>query len=442
MADKNQKIRESHREKRVVEPKAKRMVEEETDEGLDGFDVIDLDGFDIIEFEDEIDRSDKRHSKYIEEEPEEPKVREKKRAKRKNRGDVPESWYEKPEGALTFGRVIGRLLAVILSTLLVVLVFVVLALAILFKGPSEEARRLMTLSCHETSAMKWLPTLFMSTEDYNAILNPEEEVTEDEAPAEKFVALPMVAGAEDEMSKADDGSVFEAQDESLPELEVIDINGGTFKGKMMIVRKPERVKIAAIDHFGGVGWTLSQFLEKYDAIGCTNAGGFEDENGKGKGGIPDGLVIQNGQIVYGSAGSHYVDVVGFDANHMLHVGNMSGQDALNAGIVDGASFQTGPVLIKNGERQSGFVSGINPRTCIGQTADGTVLLIAVEGRMPDSLGATFEDMTDILEKYGAINAGNFDGGSSSGMYYEGERITRSCSVIGDRPLPTAVIVTR
>ena len=210
----------------------------------------------------------------------------------------------------------------------------------------------------------------------------------------------------------------------------------------MLIHDPSRVQIASIDSFGGVGKTLSEFLEIYNALGCINAGGFEDENGKGKGGIPEGLVIKNGQITYGSAGSRYVDVVGFDADNVLHVGNMSGQEALNLGLVTATNFNNGPVLIKDGERQSGFVSGINPRSAIGQAADGTVILVAIEGRMVDSLGATFEDLTDIMEEYGAVNAGNLDGGSSSGMYYEGERITRSSSVIGDRPLPTAIIVKK
>lgn len=339
-------------------------------------------------------------------------------------------------------KIIGRVVSILGSTLLLLIVFIFGLLLILLRGPSKEATKLFTLSCNETSAMKWVPTLLLTDEEYEAILNPvtEESVeTAQEPSEEEYVILPVYnADGSDNGAVVNVGEV----DESLPEIEVIDLIGGTYKGKLMIVRDPSKVQIASLDSFGGVGKTLSQFLEMYDAVGCTNAGGFEDENGKGKGGIPDGIVIKNGQITYGSAGSTYRGLVGFDADNVLHVGDMSGQQALSLGIVSATNFASGPVLIKDGVRQTGFVSGINPRTCIGQTADGTVLLVAIEGRMADSLGATFEDLADIMEKYGAVNACNLDGGSSSGMYYEGERITRSASVIGDRPLPTAVVVTR
>ena len=340
---------------------------------------------------------------------------------------------------------------VIYTTVLLLLVFVIGAVFVLLKGPSKEATRLFALSAHETSAMKWVPSVFLPDEEYNEILNPGStkisNQNEISTITSKYVMPLKTAdflgeGTNDFGEIDEDNGEDIVVDENLPELEIVDLIGATYKGKLMIIRNPKRVQIASIDSFGDIGWTLSTFLEKFDAIACTNAGGFEDENGKGKGGIPDGLVIKNGQIAYGSAGGYYRDVVGFDSDNRLHVGNMSGQEALNIGLVNATSFETGPVLIKDGERQTGFVSGINPRTCIGQTADGTVLLIAIEGRMADSLGATFEDLVNILEEYGAINAGNLDGGSSSGMYYEGERITRSCSVIGDRPLPTAVVVSR
>ena len=339
-------------------------------------------------------------------------------------------------------RVIKNVTVVVDVTLITLLLLVVLvfgALFILLAGPSESATKLFALSCNETSALKWVPGIFLSDEEYDAILNPNKaKDNNDEAVKDTFVPLPIARTSD----VANEDGFAENIDENLPELEIKDIIGGTYKGKVMLVRNPKRVSVGSIDAFGGVGLTMLQFLEKYDAIAGTNAGGFVDENGKGKGGIPDGIVINDGKITYGGAGSFYKAVVGFTAEGMLVVGNMSGQEALNRGVVSGTSFENGPVLIENGVRQTNFVSGINPRTCIGQTAEGTVILVVLEGRMADSLGATFDDLCDIMEEYGAINACNLDGGSSSGMYYEGERITRSSSVIGERPLPTAIIVSK
>lgn len=331
---------------------------------------------------------------------------------------------------LTLKTVIGRIFQVLGFTLLLTLIFLITVIFVLLKGPSEQARKLFTLSCYETSACKWVPRIFLSATEYDAIINPVLEVDD-------YRELPRATvTATDDTSESEDGFIETVQDT----IEIIDIRGATYQGKLMIVRDPSKVFFASLDSFGGVGLTLSQFLDKYDAVGCTNAGGFVDEGGTGKGGVPDGIVIQDGRITYGSAGGTYRGLAGFDSSNVLHVGDMTGQQALDLGIINGTNFSGGPVLIKDGQRMTGFVSGINPRTCIGQTADGTVLLLAIEGRMADSLGATFEDLTDIMEEYGAVNAVNMDGGSSSGMYYQGERITRSCSVIGDRPVPTAIMV--
>ena len=62
-------------------------------------------------------------------------------------------------------------------------------------------------------------------------------------------------------------------------------------------------------------------------------------------------------------------------------------------------------------------SGYNPRTAVGQRSDGAVVFVCADGRNPDSLGATYADMIDILTEYGAVNACALNGGSSSAMLY-------------------------
>ena len=80
-----------------------------------------------------------------------------------------------------------------------------------------------------------------------------------------------------------------------------------------------------------------------------------------------------------------------------------------------------PIVI-NGEprKLDGQGSGANPRTVIGQRSDGAVLLLVTDGRGTSGhLGATASDLIDIMLKYGAVNAANLDGGSSSTMVYNG-----------------------
>ena len=87
-------------------------------------------------------------------------------------------------------------------------------------------------------------------------------------------------------------------------------------------------------------------------------------------------------------------------------------------IRDGCEF--GPVLIMNGvvnQEAYNSASGYNPRTAIGQRADGVVIFLCIDGRQAGSIGASYKDVIDIMSEYGAVNACNMDGGSSSVMLY-------------------------
>ena len=133
-------------------------------------------------------------------------------------------------------------------------------------------------------------------------------------------------------------------------------------------------------------------------------------------------------------------MAGFDEKNRLVVGNLTGQQAKDMGLRDAVSF--GPVLIVNGKRAEveGTGGGVNPRSAIGQRADGAVLLLVIDGRQPHSIGATYKDVIDVMEEFEAVNACNMDGGSSSLMFYEGKLITTCASLYGSRQLPTAWLV--
>ena len=85
------------------------------------------------------------------------------------------------------------------------------------------------------------------------------------------------------------------------------------------------------------------------------------------------------------------------------------------------------LIINNEIRQlNGMGSGLNPRTAIGQRADGAVLMFVTDGRgKAGHLGASCADLIEVMHEYGAVNAANIDGGSSTCMYYEGEYLMDS-----------------
>jgi hypothetical protein len=90
-----------------------------------------------------------------------------------------------------------------------------------------------------------------------------------------------------------------------------------------------------------------------------------------------------------------------------------------------------PVLISNGQTQDQDLYGDGsffqrqPRTAVGVTADGRLLLVVVDGRQPGySVGMTLVELTDLMQSLGAQNAINLDGGGSTTMWVNGLRANR------------------
>ena len=345
------------------------------------------------------------------------------------------------------GAVFGNGALLLLTTFLVFLTFLVGVILVLTHGPSERAKYIFVNSCNETSALKFLPGWFLSDAEVEKLLTPEGYT-------DTFVELGYkpdnvnIADIGEEqiaLSEGDtEGAAMEgiADDGFVDGIKIEDVTGETFRGKMMLVKDPSRVTIGVLGGYseGGYGKYLYKFIEDYGAIGGVNGGGFADDEGKGKGGCPDGFVIKDGKIIYGENVGYCHNFVGFDSDHNLMLRSCNAKQALNDGAVEGFTFEMGSVLIRDGSPSKKLGGGYNPRTAIGQCEDGTILLCVIEGRHAASLGATRDDLVTIMTEYGAVNATMLDGGSSAEMRYDGEQLTRGSGLIGMRGLPNAVLV--
>lgn len=221
-----------------------------------------------------------------------------------------------------------------------------------------------------------------------------------------------------------------------------DIKGPSFKGKVMLIKDPKRVKLAVTKEIGTNGERVSDLVQDMGAIAGINAGGFYDPNGKGNGAFPDGLTVQNGKLVHNNVGEQNVNIVGFDDKGNFVIGNMNASQLSEKHIQEAVSF--GPNLIVNGKSvvsgDGGW--GIAPRTGIGQMADGTVIFVVIDGRQPTwSIGATLRDLMNVFNDYHAVNAVNLDGGSSSELVYNGKVQNKLWDIFGERYIPTAFVVT-
>ena len=135
--------------------------------------------------------------------------------------------------------------------------------------------------------------------------------------------------------------------------------------------------------------------------------------------------------------------IGFGKDNRLYIGASEKDEYRDA-------VQLVPALIVDGENviaernlvEGSMGFGLQPRTVIGQTADGTVLLLTIDGRQIGySIGTTVVECAAIMERYGAVQAANLDGGSSTVMVYRGEEITKPANGIKyGRNVPDAIIV--
>ncbi len=327
------------------------------------------------------------------------------------------------------GHLIGWIIAFFTTTLICIVLILLGLIWVLERGPSPTVTGMFCRSVRETSAIRWVSEIFLSDEELSAYksISTEEVLTE-------AVNTSLIHISESSGNASTDNSV-----------QVVDIAEGTAKGKLLIVRNPKQVILGTSDAFvQQPGLLLTDMVAKYNGIAGINAGGFNDENGSGNGGVPQGLVISDGELLWGDAVTPY-QLVGLDKDGILHVGSMTGQSALEQGIQGAVSFVThdglASSLIINGDVQyQNLGSGVNPRTAIGQRKDGAILLLVLDGRSINTLGATMMDVVNIMLEYGAVNAGNLDGGSSSVMVYHGEIINHCSSVTGPRRIPTGFIV--
>ena len=339
--------------------------------------------------------------------------------------------------------VFGKIFLVLLETALLLVIGLYGLLFVLAKGPSTTARDLFVMSVRETSAMGWLANLYFTDEEIARIEN-RREVEEFMETDTSLIQIPVQTEPDFGDTPANQGPKADAWgliDEDGDGIILEEVKGEGYSGYMMVVLDPSRVIVGSVPAtYGSWGYTVEEMVRKFDAVAGTNAGGFLDPDGKGDGSIPDTLVVYDGQIHFPANGTRR-GFVGMDSNHFLHVSTrITEQEIREKDIRYGVCF--GPVLISNGEPCDVDSGGVNPRTAIGQRSDGAMLLLVIDGRQVISMGATMHDLIDIMLDYGAVNACNLDGGSSTLMWYQDGYVNNCASVIGIRPVPTAILVLK
>ncbi len=319
----------------------------------------------------------------------------------------------------------------------------VLSFIFLLYGPYDGFRNFWITTSMTTMSHQYLAKWFYSDEVIQKVLAMNEVIESKENTNTNLVKIKKYGrNMKVYKNKYEEQILKKDKDNDL--YKVIEINGTGYKGYLVAIYDPSKVSLATSRYIGTRGEAITTVAKNEDAVIAINAGGFYDPDWNSNGGVPHGVVISNGKLIGDYRKANVGGgIVGFDKDNKLVLGRYSAQEALKKGIRDCVEF--GPYLIVNGK--SSFVRGnggwgIAPRTAIGQRKDGIVLFLIINGRIPSSIGADMSDLTEVMENYGAVNAANMDGGSSTELVIHHEIINKPVAAgkNGLRDLPTFWIV--
>ena len=215
-----------------------------------------------------------------------------------------------------------------------------------------------------------------------------------------------------------------------------DIDTIRFKGFILEIKDPKRIKVGFSKTLGKAGGSTSDIAKDNKAIAAINGGGFNDNSAA----FPTGILMSKGKLITYGSSNVKTSVMGITKDGVLIVGSHNLEQLKSLGVTEAISF--GPCIVAEGVGQiSGDgAQGVSPRTAIGQKKDGTIILLVVDGRQGLKVGATLKEVQNIMLERDAYNATNLDGGSSSTMYYNGSLINKPCDASGERKVSSIVYV--
>ena len=232
------------------------------------------------------------------------------------------------------------------------------------------------------------------------------------------------------------------RDEGNDDYKYIKVKVGKYDAHLVAIYDPSKVHILTGQKFNTKDKsgkeTVLQMTKRLGAVIGINGGGFVDY-GYGSD-IPIGYVIKDGKVIW-SPSTKKLDLIGFSNDNKLMLVTATGEEAVEMGMRDGLQF--GPFLMVNGEKPNfqnsagGFSRAA--RVAIAQRKDGIVLFLVTEGT--HAAGPNMKEVIDTLELYGAYNAANLDGGTSTQLVIKNKLINTPISITGKKVTGGRGIVT-
>ena len=303
-------------------------------------------------------------------------------------------------------------------------IFILLCFFMVY-GPYDKIRTFWITTAMETMSHKYLAHIFYSNETITHTLEQNYFIELDE----ETDPIKVTIGKQEEVTSYE--SIYEEQilnrdKDALYKL--IEFKYNEFNCYLVAIYDPTRVHAVSVKNLKS-GRILTDLAKENDAIVAINGGGYFWSNY-----MPSGLIVSDGVVKYSSSNKKHV-TAGFNEDGVLLVGSFDKNSIKEKNIKEALSFS--PVLISNGKPikiVGTGGSGLNPRTVLAQRKDGIVLFLVVNGygsklSWKGRGGVYLNDLLVILQRYGAYNAINMDGGSSTTMVINGKLINDPCEPV-------------
>lgn len=286
-------------------------------------------------------------------------------------------------------------------------------------GPWNYVRNLYVTTAMQTMNHKYLAKVFYSDKTIEKVQNSNYFVTIDEDTDTDGV---QINTEEKDKYKDEYEEELLTREPGNDSYKVLNVKVGNAKGYLVAIYEPEKVRLLRTKKFniGTFGERVVDMCKRYGGSVCINGGGFANglDNGSD---IPQGYVIDNGEIAWGDDVSKG-NIIGLTGDGKLKLmNNVTGSEAIDAGIKYGIEF--GPFLIVNGKSMEivGMPYGVANKCVIAQRKDGVMMFLVTEGETYID-GASLKDVVEVLERYGAYNAANLDGGQSTSLVIDNKLV--------------------
>lgn len=327
----------------------------------------------------------------------------------------------------------------------------------LLYGPYDKFRTWFISTSMNTMSHQYICKWFYSDEEINKVIKGNYIVEVDEETDTDLIDM-----EEETYANEYEKQILKRDKDAAYKIIELEVNGQ--KAYLAAVYDPSKVKVATSRGVGTTGQYATKIAEQNNAILAVNGGGFGNAPGNQTGGRPTGVTLAGGKVITDntySADAQSGGLIGMTYdNKLVLIKNATAAKAKSMNVRDGVSW--GPFLIVNSKKS--FIKGNGgwgyaARTAIGQRRDGIILLLAVNSNSTRTKGADMGDLTEIMSNYGAVNASNLDGGTSTVMVLpkaEALKYRSDCTdaycYINDpvdsalrhktRGIPTTIIVTK